>query len=74
MQLTSNYLNYFIYIKAMLYFQLHSGSGGKESACSEGDPGLIPVRKVPWRREWLLSPVFLPGESHGQRSVADYSP
>ena len=26
--------------------------------------------KIPWRREWLSSPVFLPGESHGQRSLA----
>ena len=26
-----------------------------------------------WRREWLPTPVFLPGESHGQRSLADYS-
>ena len=74
MQLTSNYLSYSIYIKAMLYFRLLVGSGGKESACNEGDPGLIPVGKVPWRRKWLLSPVFLPGESHEQRSVADYNP
>ena len=28
----------------------------------------------PWRREWLPTPLFLPGESHGQRSLADYSP
>ena len=28
----------------------------------------------PWRREWQLTPVFLPGESHGQRSLAGYSP
>ena len=27
-----------------------------------------------WRREWQLTPVSLPGESHGQRSLADYSP
>ena len=27
-----------------------------------------------WRREWLPIPVFLPGESHGQRSLAGYSP
>ena len=26
-----------------------------------------------WRREWLLIPVFLPGESHGQRSLAGYN-
>ena len=32
------------------------------------------VRKIPWRREWLLTPVFLPGESHGQRSLVGYSP
>ena len=28
----------------------------------------------PWRREWLLTPVFLPGESHGWRSLVGYSP
>ena len=32
------------------------------------------VGKIPWRREWLPTPVFLSGESHGQRSLADYSP
>ena len=35
------------------------------------DPG---VRKVPWRKEWLPTQVFLPGESHGQKSLAGYSP
>ena len=30
------------------------------------------VRKIPWRREWLPTPVFLPGESQGQRSLVDY--
>ena len=28
------------------------------------------VRKIPWRRKWQLAPVFLPGESNGQRSLA----
>ena len=32
------------------------------------------VEKIPWRREWLATPVFLPGEVHGQRSLVDYSP
>ena len=32
------------------------------------------VRKIPWRRKWQPTPVFLPGKSHGQRSVAGYSP
>ena len=32
------------------------------------------VGKIPWRREWQSTPVFLPGEFHGQRSLAGYSP
>ena len=32
------------------------------------------VRKIPWRREWQLTPVSLPGEFHGQRSLKGYSP
>ena len=32
------------------------------------------VRKIPWSREWQPTPVFLPGELHGQRSLAGYSP
>ena len=46
----------------------------KESACISGDPGSISrPGKIPWRREWLLVPVFLCGEFHGQRSLAGYS-
>ena len=32
------------------------------------------VRKILWRREWLPTPIFLLGESHGQRSLKGYSP
>ena len=32
------------------------------------------VRNIPWRREWQPTSVFLLGESHGQRSLAGYSP
>ena len=32
------------------------------------------IEKMPWRRAWQLTPVFLPGESHGQRSLACYGP
>ena len=32
------------------------------------------VGKLPWRRVWQPTPVFLPGESHGQRSLVGYSP
>ena len=31
-------------------------------------------REDPWRRKWQPSPVFLPGKSHGQRSLEGYSP
>ena len=34
------------------------------------DPG---VGKIPWRRAWQSTPAFLPGESHGQRSLGGYS-
>ena len=38
-------------------------------------PGFDPwVGKIPWRREWQPTPVFLPGESHGLRSLAGSSP
>ena len=51
------------------------GSDGKESACNAGDPGLIPGSvKIPWRRKWQPTLVFLPGVFHGQRSLARYSP
>ena len=32
------------------------------------------VEKVSWRRKWQPTPVFLPGESHGWRSLVGYSP
>ena len=32
------------------------------------------VRKIPWRKKWQLDPVFLPGKSHGQMSLAGNSP
>ena len=32
------------------------------------------VRKIPWKRKWQPTPVFLPGTSHGQKSLAGYSP
>ena len=53
-------------------------ANGNESTCQcrrckrcEFDPW---VGKIPWRRAWQPTPVFLPGESHGQRSLAGYSP
>ena len=54
------------------------GSVGKESACNAGDvrdvnsiPG---SERSPGEKKWQPTPVFLPGKSHGQRSLAGYSP
>ena len=50
---------------------------GKDPPVSVGDlrHSFDPwVGKIPWRRAWHPTPVFLAGESHGQRSLADYSP
>ena len=54
------------------------GAAYKEPSCQykrykrlEFDPW---VRKISRRREWHLSPVFLPEESHGQRNLESYSP
>ena len=45
------------------------------SARDVTDVGLIPgLGRSPWRRAWQPTLVFLPGESHGQRSLAGYSP
>ena len=51
------------------------GSVGKESACSAGDLGSIPVSgRFPGEGNGKITPVFLPGKSHGQRSLVGYSP
>jgi len=53
-------------------------TSGKEATCNAGDimtRGLDPwVGKIPGRRKRQATSVFLPGESHGQRSLAGYSP
>ena len=51
-----------------------SGTSGKESACPCRRQRINPwVGKIPWRRAWQPTPVSLPGESHGQRSLAGCS-
>ena len=47
---------------------------GEVSACRAGDTGEPFAGKIPWRRARQPTPVFLPGESHGQRSLEGYSP
>ena len=48
---------------------------GKESTCRFRRHGFNPwVRRMPWRRKWQPTPVFLPGKSHAQGSLVGYSP
>ena len=72
------FLYYFkIYHVKYITASFPGGSDGKESACSAGDQGSITktwVRKIPWNRQCQLTPVFLPGEFHGQQSLMGYSP
>ena len=53
-------------------------ASGKESGCQCGRHkrrGFQPwVGKIPWRRAWKPVPVFLPGESQGQRNLMGYRP
>ena len=56
-----------------MYIQYTGNINGKESACIVGDSGSICVGNIPWRREWLLTPVFLLGESQGKRSLVGES-
>ena len=47
---------------------------GKESTCQCRRRGFDPwIGKMPWRRKWQPTPVFSPGKSHGQRSLAGYT-
>ena len=52
-----------------------SGSGIKESTCQCKKRRFDPwIGTIPWRRKWQPTPVFLPGKSHGQKSLVGYSP
>ena len=52
-----------------------SGASGKDATCHFRRLGFNPwVGKIPWRKEWQTSPVFLPGQFHGQRSLVGYNP
>jgi len=61
-----------LWLAAQQYSGLSRWLSGKEPACQCGfDPW---VWKIPWRRKWQPTSVFLPGKSHGRRSPAGYSP
>ena len=47
----------------------------KNPPANVGDRDLIPeVGKIPWRRKWQPTPVFVPGKSHEQKSLVGYGP
>ena len=51
------------------------GSVVKNLPANAGDVGsTLQVGKIPCRKAWQPTPVFLPGEFHGQRSLMGYSP
>ena len=53
-------------------YVLPRGLSGKESTCQCKRCTFDPwVRKIPWRRKWQPTPVFLAGKFHGQRSLVD---
>ena len=62
----------------LLQYRFPGGTSNKELACQcrrHKRRGFSPwVRKIPWRREWQPTPVFLSGESHGQRSLVGCRP
>ena len=65
------YWGFFIYIVR----DFPVGSDGKSICLQCRRSGFNPwVGKIPWRRKWQPTPVFLPEKSHGQRSLAGYSP
>ena len=75
-------LNYATYQLLMYNMVTHGdfpgGPSGKDPACQCRickRHGFHPcVEKIPWRKAWQLTPVFLPRESHGQRKPMGYSP
>ena len=61
--LSNFYLTYQLFVT--LPMTSPGGSVSKETAYNATDLGLIPgVGKIPWRRKWQTTPVFLSGESH----------
>ena len=67
---------FFMYLDRCLGFP--GDSVIKNPPANAGDSriaGSIPGSgRSPWRRSWQPTPVFLPGESHGQKNLAGYSP
>ena len=73
--LATFYCTLWLLLNDTVLYDFPNGSSGKESTCQCSRCRFDPwVGKIPWSRKWLPAPVFLPGKSHGQRSLAGYSP
>ena len=68
--------NLWIFVKlCILSKDFPGGSVVKNLPVNAGDAEFNPwVQKIPWRRKWQSTPVFLPEKFHGQRSLRGYSP
>ena len=67
--------SFFLIIKLYMLGGFPGGLGGLSVCLQCRTPRFNPwVGKIPWRRAWQPTPVFLPGESQGQRSLVGYSP
>ena len=74
--LYNNYLFFFFFLQySVTNCRLPRRLSGRESTCQHRKCRFGPwFGKIPWGRKWQPILVFLPGESHGQRSLAGYSP
>ena len=69
-----SYTSFFMQIYKV-FMGFPGSSDGKESACTAGDPGSMPgLGRFSGEGNGKPTPMFLPGESHGQRSLVGYSP
>ena len=70
------FINYFIWLIFIIIYISFPWWLSQWRVCLQcWRPGFYPwFGKIPWRRKWQPTPVFLPGEFHGQRSLVGYSP
>ena len=74
--------HYLLYLDKQIKMICSNISNNMASLVAQWQSGLIVrlvrfdpwIGKIPWRRKWQPTPVFWPGESHGQRSLMGYSP
>ena len=78
LELMSNNTDGLVLLPNFLWHFRHGNTSSKRPSCQCRrckNHGYNPwVRKILWKRKWQLPPVFWPGELHGQRSLAGYSP